>query len=371
MERGIIRNSKEIYSRPSDGCFYSPFNTSLDKMDQLILINFEKDPDELYNVFEFQEAIDDYGHRRYLVIAYCIDGKVDIYHQLSYPIASQANVLNEATFFERPLADAKFAVSTDYLVVNFSFEDKKGRQIAVEVKEKNRLRKHPFFMLAPVGVQSKNPISLPVYSLYEMEFANKKNTIIDIDIDGVKHKPDTFPLPIDWASNYFTRYSTNTFNVDFNKDVNGPLNPLVPDKKLNAEDSDTMYDLFDNDGHYEISCMHTENYKHKFSICFNPYIPDLACLMDDAEINGRFRIGTDYSTGRIYGDYFIIRSGNTVKISLEPGGGWKPKEKRWMLRLIYRLVKVFKQWPTTYLWNATITFDDPNQPVIQSKWERI
>ncbi len=363
-------NSKEIYSGSSDGYFYSPFNTSVDKMDHLMLINFEKDPDELYNVFELQAALDDNGRMSFLVIAYCNDGSVDIYHQASYPICSQAHVLNGATFYERPLVNTKFAESTDYLLVYFSFEDKKGRFITVEVRECRRSKRRPFFMLAPVGVVSRNPISLPVYSLYEMEFASKRNTLIDISIDGVKHIPDTFPLPIDWSVNYFTRYSTNAFNVDWNKNVNGRLKPLTPGKDNRADDNDTTYELIKNDGHYEIKCMHTENSKHMFGICFYPPIPDLACLKEDVTINGKFKIGTDCSKGHISGDYYIEKSDKTVKIKVEPGEGWRPKEKRWMLRLIYRMVKVFREWPKSYLWNATITFDTPNQPIIQSKWER-
>lgn len=204
-----------------------------------------------------------------------------------------------------------------------------------------------------------------------MEFANRRNTDIEISIDGVKHKPDTFPVPIDWSVNYFTRYSTNAFNVDWNKDVNGRLTPLIPDKYNRAEDNDTTYGLVNNDGHYEIKCLHAENSKHMFGICFYPPIPDLECLKDGVTINGKFKIGTDCSKGHIGGDYSIQRSGKTVQIRVEPGEGWRPKEKRWMLRLVYKMVKVFREWPKSYLWNATITFDAPNKPIIQSKWERI
>jgi len=46
-----------IYSRNSDGSFFSPFSMSIDDMEHLILINFEKDPDKYYNTFELQKAV--------------------------------------------------------------------------------------------------------------------------------------------------------------------------------------------------------------------------------------------------------------------------------------------------------------------------
>ena len=47
--------------------------------------------------------------------------------------------------------------------------------------------KKPFFLLAPVGVISKTPVSLPFYSLYRMSFIRKNHAVIEIDIDKVAH----------------------------------------------------------------------------------------------------------------------------------------------------------------------------------------
>jgi len=89
---------REIYSRSSDGRFYSPFSLSVDDMEHLILVNFEKDPDEFYHTFELQQARDDNGRKILLVIAYRNDGGADVYHQPGYPFASQASLLNDAGF---------------------------------------------------------------------------------------------------------------------------------------------------------------------------------------------------------------------------------------------------------------------------------
>ena len=34
-------------------------------------------------------------------------------------------------------------------------------------------------------------------------------------------------------------------------------------------------------------------------------------------------------------------------------------------------VKVLKEWPKGHEWTATITFDESNHPIMQSKWEKV
>lgn len=361
----------DIYSTPSNGSFFSPFSFSVDPMEHLILINFEKDPDEIYHTFEFQQARKPNGEKSLLVIAYRNDGATDIYHQPLFPFASQASILNDVQFFSRPLEDAKFEINADRLEVFFAFEDKKGRRIHVKVDEGNRWKKNPFFLLAPVGTVSRQPMSFPVYSLYEMSFAKRKCTDITIEIDKVNHQPDTFPLPIDYSRNYFTRYSADTFNIDWNKNFHGDLSPLFPGKENILADDGVTYRLTSRDGHHEMESMSARNGKHTITANFFPPVPDIACLRTEVSVNGRFTIKPDKSTGVLHGGYFLKRRGDDVTIQLHPDGGWQPNEKRWILRLLFKMVKVFREWPGSYVWNAEISFNLPENPVMKSAWKRI
>ncbi|HNW68777.1 MAG TPA: hypothetical protein PKI01_00115 [Bacteroidales bacterium] len=366
-----VINNNDIYSLPSNGVIFSPFSFNIDPMEYLILINFEKDPDEYYNSLEFQQACDKNGKRRLLVIAYRTDGATDIYYQPGFPFGSQDSVLNNAGFFERPLENAKFEVNVNGIEVNFILEDKIGREIKVRVNESKRQKKNPFFLLAPVGANSLKPKSLPIYSLYEMSFTKQKYTNIEIEIDKVKHKPDTFPMPIDGSKNYFTRYSVDTFNVDWNKNFKGPLSPLTPDNNCKIEDLGTTYDIEEKSGHYEIKRMSTKNKKHKISIEFYPAIPDVVCLRQGVEINGNFSIKTDDTAGTIGGNYQIKRHENDIDFTINPTGGWEPNESRLVLKILFFVVKIFKEWPKSYVWNAQIRLDDAGQPIMQSAWKRI
>lgn len=361
----------DVYFKKSDGVFYSPFSLSVDAMEKLILVNFEKDPDEFYNVFELQQARDKNGGCRYLVIAYRKDGAADVYHQADFPFGSQSSLLNDASFFVRPLEDAKFEVIDDCLEVFFAFEDKTDREIKVKVKETNRLKKKPFFLLAPIGVLPRNPKSLPVYSLFEMAFTKQNYTAIEIEIGKVKHKPDTFPLPIDCARNFFTRYSPDTFNVDWNRNDHGELLPMKPDKNNYIDNAGTKYELINNDGHFEIKRMSAKNAKHQLTIDFSPPVPDLVCLKEEVKVQGNFTIAMDRSTGVIGGGYHLHRSKSEIELQLRPDKGWQPHEGRWILKILYLVVKVFKEWPKCYVWTAKIRWDKTDQPIMESSWKRI
>ena len=104
----------DIYSKSSYGSFYPPFNLSIDSMEHLILVNFEKDPDKYYNTFELQQEPDKTGRKRLLVIAYRNDGGADVYNQSGYPLASQESLLNDVNFKVCPLEGAKFEVNNKF-----------------------------------------------------------------------------------------------------------------------------------------------------------------------------------------------------------------------------------------------------------------
>ncbi|MDD4192721.1 MAG: hypothetical protein PHI28_15405 [Mangrovibacterium sp.] len=369
-DRSVLK-SDDLYAGPSNGTIFSPFGLNIDPMEHLILINFEKDPDELYRIFEVQQARDENDRKRLLIIAYRNDGGADVYYQGGFPFASQDRVLNHASFIERPMEDARFDVNSDHIEVFFSFEDETGRKIKASVNERNRQKKNPFFLLAPVGEVSRNPISLPVYSLYEMSFTRQKYTDIEIEIDNVKHKPDTFPIPIDCSKNYFTRYSLDAFNVDWNKNFKGPLSPLIPGDKHEAEEKGISYEYEKNKGHCEIKRISAKNRKHTIRIDFSPAIPDIVCLREGIGLNGGFSITTDKTKGTIRGFYQLKREGNEIDIEVRPDCGWEPNESRWVLRFLFFVVKVFKEWPKSYVWTSKIKLDDVSQPIMESSWKRV
>jgi hypothetical protein len=359
-----------IYDKKSDGGFITPFNLSIDAMQQLMLIPFEKDPDKYYNLFELQKASINDGETRLLLIAYKNDGAADVYYQKDYPLASQSYILNSASFFETDFNEIRFEVNLRNLKVVASFKDKYGRDIFVSVDEPGLEQKKPFTLLAPVGVISKEPQTLPIYYMYRMSFVRKSGSTIKILIDNVSHKPDDFQLPIDYSSNYFTRYSLDTFNADWNKNYKGTLEILSP-KSNSITHSGILYELSHKKEHLEIKRMSAQRKQHNISIEFSPPLPDLLCLKNNVFTNGQFSIMSDRCAGYIKGDYQVKKEMGNVQIKIHPAGGWAPNEKRLIIRLMLKMVNVFKVWAKSYVWSALIKFDKSGNPYMESKWERI
>jgi hypothetical protein len=97
------------YAKQPDGSFYTPFNLTFDAMEQLMLINFEKNPDSLYVGFEPQVFDDDMTGKGFIVLAYRVDETLDIYHQpgLDFSHKNFDFVLKGVNqFIERPLEGA-------------------------------------------------------------------------------------------------------------------------------------------------------------------------------------------------------------------------------------------------------------------------
>ncbi|NLD63540.1 MAG: hypothetical protein GX646_06555, partial [Bacteroidales bacterium] len=109
----------------------------------------------------------------------------------------------------------------------------------------------------------------------------------------------------------------------------------------------------------------------RINIEFSPPVPDLVCLRDGLELDGDFVITTDNAAGSVRGVYHVRSRGNAVEIRIYPEKGWIPDEKRLILRLLFSIVKVFKEWPKSYAWNAIINLGSANNPLMKSSWERL
>lgn len=71
------------------------------------------------------------------------------------------------------------------------------------------------------------------------------------------------------------------------------------------------------------------------------------------------------------GHYTVERQGGQIKMVLIPSGGWKPRPDKLSLRFLYTVAGVFKKWPATYEWNATISETSDDTYHMVSGWKRI
>lgn len=365
-------DKQSIYSKLSNGKIYSPFSFSIDPMERLIFIDIKNDSDKIYNGFELQVFYDNNIGERILVRAERTDGLYDLYYQPGINFDVEKDIMSDriVELIERPMENAKYVVTSKGVDVCFCFEDKYGRIIEGMLKEKNKKQKKPFSILAPVGGTFDKPPVFPLYLLFDMYFPVKNKTLISLNIDGITHKADTFPIPLNWSMCYFSRYSKDTFIVNWNKKFKGELLPLITNNSNQVIADNTVYDLVENDGHFEIKSMSTNNKRHQIKIDFTPAIPDIVCIKDEIKICGDFTMISDNSVGIISGTYYIQRNSKEIIIEISPSNGWIPNENKWELKFLYFVDPLFKKWPSTYIWNGSIILAEDQNPIMDAKWKR-
>jgi hypothetical protein len=367
------QNPATIYNATITGELYAPVGLHIDPMERLLLINFENDPDEVYVGFEPQLFDDPVHGQGLLVIAWRVDGRVDVYHQPSltldphtYDIAGGG--LHE--MLERPLSDAYYRLTESGVAAYFAFEDAAGRPIEVAIQEDNRRERQPFGLLAPMGSAATAPSALPLVILHDFYFVRRADTSITIMVDRQRRQPDGLPLPLDGTRMYMTRYSPDPLIVTLNPAHSGPLTPLERLSATAARADDLHYDLLDNQGRTEIAQMRQTYKGREVRVAFTPPLPELLALADGAQTAGRFTISADPTVGAVSGDYALARQGDRVTMHLIPSGGWQPNESKWELRLLYRVASDFTNWPKTYRWTAVLDLTAPQQVTMQSAWQR-
>jgi hypothetical protein len=141
-------------------------------------------------------------------------------------------------------------------------------------------------------------------------------------------------------------------------------------KEGKAEANGVRYEYIDNGGNYEISRMSCGNERYDVSIDFSPAFPDVACLKDGAEAEGAFCISSGADAGTIGGIYKVNNNSGSIDILMHPSEGWKPNEKKLVVRIIYKVAPVFRTWPKTYEYRASIDLTG-GAPEIRSAWKRI
>ncbi|TVQ69865.1 MAG: hypothetical protein EA363_08880 [Balneolaceae bacterium] len=374
-----------------------PFRIHLEPMDRLLLINFEDDPDSLYKGFEPQVFDDTVNGRGQLVIGWRVDGRVDVYHDHALspdPVAYDIAGKGLANMVERDLSGSRFLVDEFGVQAHYGFEDIHGRWIEFSVSERNTRERRPFGLLAPMGDAVENPPAMPLILLHEFYFVRQKDSDVSIRIGGREHATDMLPMPIDRSRMTFVRYCTDPLIAMLNPAMDGAMKILrldghisvqgeLPASESMAVSGDTEYMLQYVDGVPVLGGLQRRSCKHVLKLTFDPPFPNLVHMKADEKAEGSFTIAGDPSTGSIHGHYGVSTADELIEVVMVPSGGWSPVPDRLSLRVLYRVARVFRKWPETYRWTASIIRDNSGQEYytgqedyaqqwhMQSEWERI
>ncbi len=353
----------------------NPFLIEIDPMERLLLVNFESDPDTLYVGFEPQVFDDDINGMGHLVIGWRVDGKVDVYHEPGlrldkekYDIAGKGL----ANMIERTMPSASFEINDFGVQADYRFYDIHNREIVIQIAESNHRKRKPFGLLAPMGDAAESPSAMPLVLLHDFYFVRKKHTEAVVLINDKQHQIDHLPVPIDRTRMTFVRYSPKPLIATFNPAFDGKL-PYIEvfagAEKVLSGGNDVL--LVWKEGKPYIRSISFNNETHPVELRFKDPFPDILTLQDNTSLQGRFEIEADRSTGRIAGHYKVDKQGGQTSIVLIPSGGWKPRPNKLSLRFLYTVAGVFKKWPATYQWTATVRDQDDGSHHMVSGWKRI
>ena len=359
-----MKHPKKIYSDKEEA-LYLPFQFGIDPMEKLLLVNFEKDPDEEFIGLEPQFFDDEINGKGLLVIAWRKDMQVEVYHDKQiqpdpkkYDIAGKGLASMHQVDFER----SEFEILSAGVVANIVFRDKNDRLIKIHIEEKHPKKRAAFGLLAPMGDAATNPSAMPLVLLHDFYFVRRKHTLLEVVIDGKNHQIDKLPLPLDGMWMYFARYSPDPFIVTFNPSFSGIL------ESENKEIGQLLWE--ENGSAKEIKSYSVSGDGHQIKIAFDPAFPQFNLIKAGLEVEGEFVISGENSTGSIQGIYKVSTKEDDVQIQIHPVGGWIPNEKKMSLRFLYTIASIFKNWPKTYLWTAKLKMED-QQWEMRSSWMRL
>jgi len=351
----------------------NPFRIDIDPMERLLLVNFEKDPDSVYIGFEPQVFDDELNGKGHLVIGWRVDGRVDIYHQPGLSLVPEKYYIagkGLANMVETEMAEYFFEINDFGAQASYDFFDVHKRRVVIKINESNPRKRKPFGLLAPMGHAAENPSALPLILLHDFYFVREKHSEILISIDGRTHRHDKLPIRIDGARMTFLRYCPDPFIASINPAFEGELSPLTVQQGWNVIDEDANIEITIAKGKTGIKTISRKHMGHELTLSFEPAFPDVGSIENNSTFEGRFKIAGHPSTGLVSGAYRLERNDLETRITMIPSKGWKPKPDRFSLRFLYRVAKIFRQWPKTYEWKAEIVEDESNT-YMRSGWIRI
>ncbi|MCC5894755.1 MAG: hypothetical protein JJU16_04775 [Alkalibacterium sp.] len=353
----------------------NPFHFIVDPMERLLLINFQKDPDEHYMGFEpqvFDDAVNGIGH---LVIGWRRDGKIDVYHQSSLNLSEKLFDITgrePADILECSFEVASFEIDQRGVQALYRFTDKYNRPVKIKINEKNYKKRYPFNMLAPLGHSVDTPSSLPLIYLFDFYFVRKSHTVIDIQISGKNHKLDTLAVPIDGMKMYFTRYSSKPLIAEFNPALDDHISLLkVTDEQDSVKTKTGIIELNWANSVPSIKTLRQTNAVFPIELTFIPPFPDITALENNKMREGIMQISCHASLGLIIGRYQVVRRGKNIKIKCSPSKGWSPVPEKWSLRFLYKTTPVFREWTKSYEWTAYIYERNQSNYYMHSRWKRL
>jgi hypothetical protein len=333
-----------------------PFSLDIDLLDRML--NFEITGDPYYSGLEIQ-AFDDPDHGRgfLVLLGRSDDGKTDVYFErgLHLDPASYAIGNGLGEWVETEFEIANLDIDSRGVSANVRFADTKGRLIEVRAGDRTPRGRRTAAFLAPMGAAIAEPRSLPLIWMSEFDLLRRTGPTPIVRIDG--READLGRLPAEWLiRRRLIKITSDLCAVAVNSTQEDPvpIDACETGGETVGDDRGTDALVGSAGG-------------HDARLTFDPPFPDLGEPLNVGPGSGAWSVTIDGTP--IVGGAWRVRPGDgEVRVDLEVINGWQPKGLPILMSVVTRIAPVFRSWPTTYRWTATIVDDD--RPTMTSQWTR-
>jgi hypothetical protein len=334
-----------------------PFDLSVDVIDRML--NFEIADHPIYTGLEMQAFDDDpeYGRGVLAFLTRRDDGRAYVYRQPGLRLDPRAFQVGRGLggWTETMIAPARLDI-TDYGVdAALGFRDGAGRTVDVRIDDRGRRPRRPGRLLAPFGAAVEHPHSLLLAYMRRFDLLRIGGREFRILIDGRPVR--TGSLPGAWLHRRrLVKYAADIVVVRLNQAQDGPLPTVDP----------TRAEAVDLEESSSIAAVTARRGEHRARLRLTPPLPDLSRLDPEAAAEGAWHLDVDELN--IGGNWFLQRHDERVELIMDVSRGWRPSGLPPLMRIMTSVVRMFRTWPTTYRWTATISLD--SRPTMRSRWER-
>jgi hypothetical protein len=361
-----MRNPSHGAEQPTDaGGLLVPITLELSPIRRLLIIDIADDP--TYRTLEPQ-LLDDPDGDELVLLVYRHDDHVELHVPTGRDIdPSGYDGLGRglAGIHRTEFEVARFEVTDDGLQLDLALAAPNGRRFDLRIHEHLAGPRDRFPVLAPVGGTFDTPAFFPFLWLPGMSFVPVRGTEVDVRVDGQARTVPRLPLPIGGRRCLMARYDPDVLVCQLNPDsVRVPAR--MPTQLAGGAPAPGI-DVVTVDGGHGVAAVRVARGGHTCAAVLDPPLPDLQSLPAPTRRSGAILLQADHST-ELQGSYEVTRGDGRIDLVIEDFGPWRTRLRRPLLALLFHL-PIFRRWPTTYRWQATLDVSTPGG-LLTSRWTR-
>jgi hypothetical protein len=343
-----------------------PIALELAPIRSLLVVDLDDDP--TYRTLEPQ-VLTGPGGDEVVLLAYRHDERLEIYaspgsavERSGYEGLGSGLEGIHRTAFEL----ARFDVTDDGLQLDVALTAPNGRRFDLRIHEHLAGGRDHFPALAPVGGSFDAPEFFPFLWLPGLSFVPVRGTEVEVRVDERVRTVPRLPLPIGGRRCLMARYDPDVLVCQLNPD-----DADLPTRVTVQEDGRTGVpgaEIVETDGDSRLTALRVGRGGHTCAVVLAPPLPDLRSLPSAARQRGALLLQADDTT-ELQARYELTRVDDRVELVIDGFGPWRTRLRRPLLAVLFRL-PIFRRWPTTYRFEATLDLAATPARRLSAGWTR-